>query len=299
MVAASNRHDALPAPVRALYPFAGALFTQPGGVQQHFVDVGAGPPILFVHGNPTWSFLWRDLIGACSARHRCVAPDHIGSGLSDKPADWSYRLADHIDNLVRLIEHLDLRDLTVVVHDWGGAIGLGAAGRVPDRVSRLVIFNTGVGLLPNPPLSIRACAGPLGPLLVGTLNGFLKVGLIRATSDRARMRGAIAQGFLAPYPTAASRIGQVRFINDIPFDDTHPSAAAMKSVRDGLKKLADRPTLIVWGEQDFVFTPEYRKQMSAFFPHARVIPIASASHWVTEDAADQVKKELTQFLGAP
>ena len=127
---------------RQLYPFASHTLPL-GSWRYHYLDEGSGEPLLMVHGNPTWSFYWRNLILAFRDRYRVVAPDHMGCGWSDKPQAYPYCLSTHIANLVQLIEHLDLRAVTLLVHDWGGPIGLGAALRVPDRIARLVLFNTG------------------------------------------------------------------------------------------------------------------------------------------------------------
>lgn len=286
----------LPANVRELYPWSGHYFAQPDGNKQHYLDEGSGKPVLMVHGNPTWSFYWRSLVKALSDEYRCIVPDHIGSGLSDKPSEWSYRLEDHIANLVRLIEHLDLRDLTVIVHDWGGPIGLGAAGRVADRVSRLVVCNTAVQFLGAAPLSIRMCQTPLGDVLIRGFNAFIKVGLIRATSDRKRMKGPIATGYMAPYPDWASRIGQLRFVQDIPFRNGHPTKVTMEGVYEGLDAFEQHPKLLIWGERDFVFTPAYRQAWMQRFPDTEEHALADASHWVVEDAADRVTHLVTDFL---
>lgn len=202
-VTPSPRAELLPPQVRQHYPFEGRLLTTraPTGerVALHYVDEGQGDPILFVHGNPTWSFYWRRLVQAFSATNRCVAVDHVGCGLSDKPQEYPYTLAQHIDNLSQLIETFDLRDITLVVHDWGGPIGLGAALRHRERFRRIVLFNTGCFEGPIPP-EIRMCRWPgWGDAVIRGLNGFVRVGLFRATADRARFADGVGDGYLAPY----------------------------------------------------------------------------------------------------
>jgi pimeloyl-ACP methyl ester carboxylesterase len=288
--------DDLPRAARALYPWTGKIHTHASGLRQHYLDEGSGPPLLMVHGNPTWSFTYRELVKAFSATHRCVVPDHIGAGLSDKPLDWPYQLEGHIDHLVALIEALDLHDVTVLVHDWGGATGLGAATRVPDRISRVIVLNTAVEFLGDAPLSIRVCSTSAGALLVRGLNAFIKGGLFMATNHRDAFRGGVAEGYLAPYPDWDSRIGQHRFIQDIPFKPDHPSYATLKGVRDGLEALRDRPKLLIWGEKDFVFTPAYRRAWEKRFPDTESHALDDAGHWVTEDARDTVISLVRSFL---
>ena len=150
--------ERLPDAVRALYPFDSHTLDVDGG-RMHYIDEGPkdGPVIVAVHGNPTWSFYWRRLVEAFRDTHRVVVMDHIGCGLSDKPQDWPYRLSGHRDNLLRLVEHLDLQQITLAVHDWGGAIGMAMAARAPDRIARIVVTNTAAFRSQNIPFSIATC----------------------------------------------------------------------------------------------------------------------------------------------
>lgn len=289
------RESALPPDVRAEYPFTGKLLDVSGG-KLHYLDEGAGETLLFVHGNPTWSFYWRKLIKPLSARYRCVAPDHIGCGLSDKPQDWSYRLEDHVANLSKLIESLDLRDVTLVIHDWGGPIGFGAALRHPDRIKRIVIFNSGCFEGPIP-LEIRMCRWPVvGPVAIRGLNGFVRVGLLRATGDRRRFKGAVGRGYLAPYDSWAHRVANHRFIQDIPLEPHHPTRRYFLSIGEDLRRFADTPSMIVWGEKDFCFVPEYRAGFLARLPKSEVHVFQDAGHWVVEDAHERILPLMTAFL---
>jgi len=287
----------LPAEVRRLYPWEGSDLVVAGGHRLHYGDVGQGRPLLFVHGNPTWSFLWRRYVAELSATHRCVAVDHLGAGLSDKPRDWSYRLADHVANLVALVDRLDLRDATLVVHDWGGPIGFGAACARPERFTRLVVFNTSV-FLEHVPFSIRMCRWPVvGEMLVEQGNAFLRAALIRAIADRSRMRGAVEHGYLAPYPTPADRIGHLAFVRDIPIEPDHPTRAVVERLTQDVPRLfADRPTLMLWGDRDFVFTPRFLGRWKQLLPQAEVHRFADAAHWVMEDAAERIVPLLRGWL---
>jgi haloalkane dehalogenase len=288
-------YDDLPPRVRAAYPWKGAFLEVPGG-RLHYVDEGQGDPVLMLHGNPTWSFYWRNLIQELSPRYRCIAPDHLGHGLSDKPRDWSYRLSDHIDNVVRLIEALDLQRITLVMHDWGGSIGFGAALRVSDRIKRLVLFNTAAFHGPVP-LSIRFCRWPVvGPLTVRGLNGFVRAGLFRATADRAKFADGIGEGYVAPYRTWAERIGHQRFVEDIPIEAGLPTRREIDSMESQLGRFRDLPSLVIWGMQDFCFTPAFLERWRKELPNGEFHEFPDAGHWVVEDARDEVGKLVADFL---
>jgi cis-3-alkyl-4-acyloxetan-2-one decarboxylase len=289
---------ALPPSLSALYPFTGHHLDVDGG-RLHYLDEGADTGdgvVLAVHGNPTWSFYWRALVTRLSPRYRVVVPDHIGCGLSDKPQDWPYRLAGHRDNLVRLIDHLDLHNITLVVHDWGGAIGMAAAGLRPDRIRRLVITNTAAFRSQAIPLSIASCRIPLlGTLAVRGLNGFARVATVRA-SEKGLSR-VVKQGLTLPYDSWANRIATLRFVQDIPLQPAHPSYDTLRQTEDGLAGFQDRPMLICWGDADFCFTPRFREEWQRRFPAAEVHAWTDVGHYVMEDAPDRFLDRVDDFLG--
>jgi cis-3-alkyl-4-acyloxetan-2-one decarboxylase len=289
----------LPADVKRHYPWPGARLTLSTGHSLHYLDEGEGEPLLMVHGNPTWSFYWRTLVQGLSDRFRCVVPDHLGAGLSDMPEDYPYRLDDHIRNLVELIDHLDLRGVTLMVHDWGGPTGFGAAVERPDRIARVVVFNTAVFHGPVP-LSIRACRLPLvGDVLVRGLNGFARAAMIRATADRARFRDGVAAGYLAPYGGWAHRVGHLGFVRDIPIEANHPTRAWIdRLTKEVPERFGDRPAQIYWGAQDFVFTDWFLDRWRGLLPQAEVTRYADVGHWVVEDAHERILPKLRGFLGA-
>lgn len=269
-----------------LYPYAARRFPTPGG-ELAYVDEGAGTPILCVHGNPTWGFYWREVVRAFSPSHRVVVPDHLGCGRSDKPQDWPYRLAGHIENLEALVLHLDLHDITLVVHDWGGAIGLGVAGRHPERFRALVLTNTGAFPAPTIPLRISVCRIPgLGALGVRGMNGFALAATLMAT-EKGLPADARA-GLLAPYDSWAHRIATLRFVEDIPMSPGHPSWDTLTAVDRGLSGLKSKPTAIAWGERDWCFTPWFREEFMRRFPHATVDRVHAAGHYLMEDAPERV-----------
>ncbi|MFT5679680.1 MAG: pimeloyl-ACP methyl ester carboxylesterase [Myxococcota bacterium] len=282
--------------LQSLYPWQGKTLAVDGG-NLNYLDEGPrdGEVILAVHGNPTWSFYWRRLITTYGDRYRVVVPDHIGCGLSDKPQDWPYQLAGHRDNLVALIEHLDLRDITLVVHDWGGAIGMAAAAKLPDRIRRLVITNTAAFRSQTIPASIASCRIPLfGSLAVRGFNGFARVATWRATA--VGLSPEVRDGLLMPYNSWANRIATLRFVEDIPLKSAHPSYATLTEVEEGLAQFTDRPMLICWGDDDFCFTPEFRREWETRFPDAEVHAWADVGHYVMEDAPDRLIEKMDDFL---
>ncbi len=286
----------LPESVRAVYPWTGRFFDVNGG-KMHVIDEGPkdAPVLLAIHGNPTWSFYWRALIAKFAGPYRVVAVDHIGCGLSDKPQDWPYRLADHVGNVVKVIEALGLRDITLVVHDWGGAIGSGVATLHPEWIKRLVITNTGAWRSLRIPPSIATVKIPIfGTLAVRGLNGFAQVATIRAT---AKGLSAVAkQGLLFPYDSWANRIATLRFVQDIPLHAAHPSYAELGRIDDGLVKLADKPMLILWGDDDFCFTSAFRAEWERRFPAAEVHAWKDVGHYVMEDAPERALPLIAAFL---
>ncbi len=281
---------------QSLYPFASQEIDLDGH-RYHYVDEGSGDVLLLVHGNPTWSFYWRELIGRLSPNFRVVAVDHIGCGLSDKPPGYPYRLAQHIDNLARFVERLGLEDITLVGHDWGGPIALGAALADQRRYRRFVLFNTAAFRSRRMPWRIRMCRVPLlGRLAIQGFNGFARAALKMAVSRPERITAAVRDGILAPYDSWAHREAIYRFVADIPLARRHPSYSTLLAVEEGLGRLAGHPWLFVWGMRDWCFTPEFLERFIEFFPRAEVHRLADAGHWVVEDAHEQIVAILENFL---
>jgi pimeloyl-ACP methyl ester carboxylesterase len=190
------------------YPFESNWHELKSGLRMHYLDEapeGDAPAILMVHGNPTWSFYYRRLVSEFSEDYRCVAPDHIGCGLSQTPPrkDYAYTLAQRIADLTELVTHLDLHDITLVIHDWGGAIGMGLAANLPERIRRIVVFNTGAFRSSRIPFSIDICRIPgFGPLTNQGFNGFVRVAQIRAIHDRKRLAGPVGEAYMASWRTS-------------------------------------------------------------------------------------------------
>jgi cis-3-alkyl-4-acyloxetan-2-one decarboxylase len=283
---------------RDLYPFESHYFVL-GGVRLHYVDEGAGEPLLFVHGNPTWSFYWRNLIVGLRNRHRAIAVDHIGCGLSDKPQNYNYTLQQRIDDLVRLVESLDLSGATLLAHDWGGAIGLGTILRLPERFSRIVLFNTGAFPPPFVPWRIAACRTPIvGALAVRGFNAFSRAALSMAVEKPDRMTADVRAGLLAPYDNWANRVAVDRFVRDIPFSPRHPTWKTLEQIEAGLPSLAERPIQLIWGMRDWCFGPECLDRFIRHWPRAEVHKLADCGHYVVEDAHERIIPLVREFLKA-
>lgn len=281
---------------RRLYPFAPHELAL-AGLRYHYVDEGRGETLLLVHGNPTWSFYWRNLVLALRARYRVIAPDHIGCGLSDKPQEYRYTLTQHVSNLVELLDRLDLTQVTMVGHDWGGAIGIGAALDRPHRVARLVLLNTGAFPPPYVPWRIRLCRVPwLGTFAIRRLNLFARAALRMAVAKPERMTPAVRAGFLAPYDSWANRVAIEAFVRDIPFTRRHPTWRTLARMEQELPRLADRPVQLIWGMRDWCFTAECLQRLLQAFPRADVLRLEDAGHYVVEDAHERIVAALIDFL---
>lgn len=287
----------IPPELREEYPFSSHFFTTTDGHSLHYVDEGEGQPFLFVHGNPTWSFYFRRLISHFSKGMRTVAADHIGCGLSNKPQDYDYRLAQHIDNLEQLVLSLDLKNIRLLVHDWGGAIGMGVAGRHPERFSQLVISNTAAFRSQRMPWLLKIAKSPyIGQFLIRRFNAFAGLTPSLGTSEYGRMSALAKQGLLFPYDTWEHRIATYRFVADIPLDEDHPSYATLAAVEENLAKLSELPTLLLWGEQDWVFTTHFMARFKDFFPEAQSHSYPDCGHLLIEEKPGRVIAEIEAFF---
>jgi len=282
------------APRCAEYPFAAHEFPRPAGTLR-YVDEGTGPEIVCVHGNPTWSFSFRELIRVLSRDHRVIAPDHLGMGRSDTPAParYPYDLAARIGDLQALLDHLRVgveRPATLVVHDWGGAIALSWAARHPHRVGRIVLLNTAAfpPLAGKVPAALLPARVPLlGDVLVLGLNAFVR-GALALGVRRRRLPAAVRRAYLSPHRSWSQRVAVLRFVQDIPIRAGDRSWELLAETGALLGRLAHLPALIVWGVRDPVLTPAYLAEWRRRLPGAEVHAIADAGHLVLEDAAEAV-----------
>ncbi len=286
----------LPSGVRELYPFQSRHADLRCGHRMHYVDEGSGPPLLMLHGNPTWSFYYRTLIEGLRNGYRCIAPDHIGCGLSEKPQNWSYDIPAHVANVRELLTTLDLRDVTLVVHDWGGPIGYLAALEHADRIQRLVTFNTALSLLPLPKVLTMLRLPLYGSVIIRGLNGLLRTGLRSGVEHPERFEKNVRAGYLAPYGSWAHRIALLRFVQEIPMEETHPNRKLIAGLEQKLEVLRELPHLVIWGLKDPVFHQDYLSAWQRRFPKAEVHAFDDASHWVVDEIPDRVLSLIRAFL---
>jgi haloalkane dehalogenase len=255
-----------------------------------------------VHGNPTWSFYYRNLVNLLKGEYRCIVPDHVGCGYSDKPGDdqYTYTLERRIDDLEALLDHLGVtEDVTLIVHDWGGMIGMGWASRVPDRIARLVILNTAAFHLPQSkafPAALKLGRNTgLGAFLIRAFNAFC-VSASRVCVKRKPLSKEVKQGYLEPYNSWKNRIAVARFVQDIPLTPGDPAYAVVDEVEKGLHRFKDRPMMICWGSQDFVFSDHFLEEWIKHFPDAEVHRYAEYGHYILEDAAEEVANHIQAFF---
>jgi haloalkane dehalogenase len=262
------------------------------GMRMHYLDEGAGDPVLCLHGEPTWSFLYRKMVLPLAQAGRVVAPDYLGFGRSDKPTEIGWYTFDrHYSSILRLVETLDLRSLTVVVQDWGGPIGLRLAVEEPDRVERLVIMNTGVGGGRAPSDTwlrfrevVRARAGDLD------ISRLVAAGCARGLAPEA------AAGYEAPFPTGESKAGALAFPELVPAEPDHPNTAPLLAVRDALGRW-EKPTLVLFGDSDPIFPPPVADRIADLIPGALPAEtIKTAGHFVQEDAGEEAAERISRFL---
>lgn len=281
---------------REAYPFA-PHFAEVDGGQMHYVDEGTGEPILFVHGTPSWSFLYRHLIKELRADHRCVAPDHIGFGLSAKPPGWGYSFAEHARNLAALIERLDLGQFTLVAHDLGGPIALAYALDHPERIARLALFNTYMwpmeGEFAVPPVG-KLFGGPIGRFLYLQMNVSARSLLPMIYGDRAKLTPAIHSQYLGPFPTPADRHGMYAFARQVAAGS--PWCAGLWERREAL---AGIPAQLIWGMKDVAFGPKYLARWREALPQAQVLELPQAGHFAQEEAPAEALAALRRLLAAP
>ena len=283
------------------FPFV-PHYHEVNGFAMHFVDEGSGEPIVLVHGDPTWGYLWRKFIPPFAKHRRCLVPDHVGMGKSGTPREpYPYRLRHHIANLEGLLLHLDLYGITLVLHDWGGPVGLGVATRHPGRVRRLVLMNTWA-FAPWPggpfPRLLELIRSDRGEKFVLEKNGYLEPALLGTTYHPENLTGTVLEAYRAPFPTPESRLALLCWSRDIPVRETDPSYGEMKRIEQGLSQFAGTPTLLVWGMRDPVLSGSVLRRWQRLYPHATTREIADASHFVQEDAPERIVGWIETFLEA-
>jgi pimeloyl-ACP methyl ester carboxylesterase len=279
--------------LKVLYPFDNLSFESSGG-SMNYVDVGEGAPVVMIHGNPTWSFFYRDLILELQDDFRCLALDNLGCGHSDKPQDGDYTLSGHIDRACEWLNDLNLESFHLVVHDWGGAIGMGVADKLRDRVKGITILNTAAFAFPSISWRIAICRIPfIGALLVRGANGFVlgatKMTTVNPLSDAAK------EGFCYPYQNWHDRIAIHKFVRDIPMSSHHPSWKTLKSVEASLEQWKQVPVQIIWGMHDWCFNPEILQRWEEILPQATVHRMDDAGHYLLEDSGEEIFPLIKSF----
>jgi haloalkane dehalogenase len=289
-------------PPEHLYPFS-SHYLKVRGLRLHYLDEGPrdAPPVLMLHGNPTWSFYYRNLVRALSETHRCIVPDHIGCGLSDKPGDdkYDYRLDSRIEDVDSLIKHLDLAGpITLVVHDWGGMIGFAWAVRNPERISKLVILNTAAFPLPEekrmPPALSLVRDLKIGEFLVLRFNAFSAIAA--RVAFKKPVSKEIRKAYTLPYDSPANRIATARFVQDIPLSENDPGFDILLKTAEHLHLLENKPCLIAWGEKDFVFDNTFLKRWLDFYPDAEIHRYPDCGHYILEDGGPALIDTITNFI---
>jgi len=278
---------------REAFPFVSRSLQLSEG-RVHYVDEGSGEPIVFVHGTPTWSFEYRWLIRELRASRRCIAYDHFGFGLSERPSAFGYRPEDHARVFDELVEQLGLQRFTLVVHDFGGPIALPFAQTHPERIARLVVLNSFMWPLDDPRLvrQARIAGSALGRLLYRYLNFSLRVLMPSVYGDRRRLTSAVHAQYLAPFRARAAR-ESVLWALARALLGSHAHYAGLWANRE---RLATIPALILWGERDRAFSVDFREQWRRALPHAKIENFADAGHWPHEERPELVLQALQRFL---
>jgi haloalkane dehalogenase len=279
---------------RVAYPFDTQTVQLKAG-RMNYVDEGAGDPILFVHGTPTWSFEWRHVIRALSASHRCIAPDHLGFGLSERPPFGVYTPEWHAENFGEFVERLNPDPVTLVVHDFGGPIALPVALFHPQRVRRLVVINSWMWSFDDDRdmrSKARVAGSAMGRALYRWGNASLRVIMPGAYGDRAKLTKAIHRQYLERFPDRWSR-GEVlwRLAKSL-----LGSSAFYDHLWNERARLRDRPALIIWGMKDSAFRPALLARWREALPRADVVELKNSGHWPHEEEPDRVSNALARFL---
>jgi len=276
-----------------LYPFQ-SRYADVAGARVHYVDEGAGPPLLLLHGNPTWSFLYRDVVAALRDRYRCIAVDYPGFGLSSAPPGYGFTPAEHADVLEQLVVQLDLSAVTMMVQDWGGPIGFAVATRHPDRFAAFVVGNTWAWPKSDPGTQLfsRLLGGPIGRRLIVNRNLFVER-ILPGGVRRRTLPDAVMAAYRGPFPTPASRRPTAVFPQQI-----LASRPFLAEVERRLPTLRDRPALILWPTRDVAFGDRERRRWEEAFPHHRTVLLEGAGHYIQEDAAEEIVTAIRDWRPA-
>jgi haloalkane dehalogenase len=289
----SAEQQARPAWVpQALYPFDSHQ-AEIDGATVNYVDEGSGPPLLLMHGNPTWSFLYRDIITGLRDSYRCIAPDYPGFGLSRAGPGYGYTAAEHAGVVEKLVLQLDLTDVTMMVQDWGGPVGFAVATRHPDRFTAFVIGNTWAWPKSDPGTQIfsRLLGGPIGGYLILQRNFFVEK-IVPGNVKLKKLPPEVMDAYRGPFPTPESR----RPVHVLP-REILAARPLLAEIEHGLPQLSDRPALIVWPTKDVAFKAPERKRWEQVFPNHRTVMLEGAGHYIQEAAAEEIVGAIRSWRG--
>ncbi len=286
--------------IKNLYDFRSHYLNRRGH-QYHFLDEGQGEPLVMLHGNPSWSFMYRELVRAFRETHRTVVPDHIGCGLSDKPPSQEYRytLEERVSDLEALLNEMGIQsNITLIMHDWGGPIGMTYAARHPSRIGKLIVLNSTAFLLPPGKAlhwSLSLCRNSqVAQFFILRFNAFARIA--GYFGFRKPMPRGIRRAYRGPYDSWKNRIATLRFVQDIPLTPTDPSYGLLQQTQEDLYRFQETPMLICWGERDFIFDEDFLREWIRRFPKAQVHRFPEAGHYVLEELPASIVPVIRDFL---
>lgn len=287
-----------------LYPFGRHVHEVDTGHKMSFLNEGkregGKPSVLMLHGNPTWSFMYREVLKALRDSKHCIVPDHIGCGYSDKPSlnDYGYTLSSRLEDVDSLVAQTMLDEpIDLILHDWGGMIGLAWAVQHPERIRRIVLINTGAFEMPRDAVlswQLKLARSPLGKTLIQGFNAFAW-GAAKSCAERGLSKEVEAM-LVSPYNSWSNRVATYEFVRDIPFGPQDASYALMKETESKLHLLKDKPVLLLWGMKDFVFDRAFYNRFVEIFPHAEKHAFENAGHYLLEDETESCVDHIKGFL---
>jgi cis-3-alkyl-4-acyloxetan-2-one decarboxylase len=286
---------------KKLYPFS-SHFIPIRGLNYHYLDEGAGEPVVMLHGNPTWSFYFRSLVKGLSSKYRCLVPDHIGCGLSAKPDEtrYDFRLSSRVEDLSIFLDRLKIKkNVTLILHDWGGMIGMAYAVKYPERIKRIVILNTAAFFLPEKkrlPIRLQIARNLTFIAKPAILNFNLFAIAALYMASKKGLDKETKQALIAPYNSPQNRLAILKFVQDIPLTSSDFSYSVVSNTEQNLFRLKDKPVLICWGMKDFVFDKDFLLQWQHRFPDAQIYQFSQAGHYILEDIPEIILKYVNQFL---
>lgn len=297
-----EKKKVLPTDIKEIFPFASHYLTMPDGEWMHYIDEGSGPLLVMVHGNPTWSFLFRHLIAYFRRSHRVIVIDHVGMGLSSRPQNYPYNLRQHIKNLSTLLSFIgvgrEIKSFNLLAHDWGGPIALGAAIELSasndlSLIDQLFLSNTACFQSEMIPKRINILKSAFGQFLISSLNVFAYNATWMAPAKK--LHPLIKKALLFPYQNKRERVAIAAFVNDIPLGPHHESFSPLKRIEEKLNTIKKDPALI-WGMKDFCFNQKYLERWENFYPKAHVFKLKKASHYLFEDAPKEIIEAMEQVF---